>query len=194
MGCPRPSARPRASLLRRAGDCHGPAWYVRMPTPFVFVTAARAGSECVSLADRLPDRVPGERVIHLEAAGLPKPVIPRPISKLSGRWVTYVPYDPSLETPDEGGTNGRLTWIHSVRESSPAECSWPFLIRRSQSRSSGRGVGIRTSQVAEMSMINVTTRRARRSTCGLHLRPRMRRWPGSDALIRGLRAPPRRRC
>jgi hypothetical protein len=25
----------------------------------------------------------------------------------SGRWVAYVPYDPSAETPDEGGTNGR---------------------------------------------------------------------------------------
>ena len=24
----------------------------------------------------------------------------------SGRWVTYVPYDPSFETPDEGGING----------------------------------------------------------------------------------------
>jgi hypothetical protein len=47
-------------------------------------------------------------------------VIPRPISKLSGRWVTYVPFDPSLETPDEGGTNERLTWIHSVRESRPS--------------------------------------------------------------------------
>ena len=34
--------------------------------------------------------------------------------------MTYVPYDPSLETPDEGTTNGRLTGIQSVRKSSPS--------------------------------------------------------------------------
>jgi hypothetical protein len=28
--------------------------------------------------------------------------------------ITYVPYDPSVETPDEGGTNGRLRGIQSV--------------------------------------------------------------------------------
>jgi hypothetical protein len=40
---------------------------------------------------------------------------------------TYVPYDPSVETPDEGGANGRLRGIQFVGESSPAECRWPFL-------------------------------------------------------------------
>jgi hypothetical protein len=35
--------------------------------------------------------------------------------------MTYVPYDPSLETPDEGRTNGRLTGIQSVGEFT--ECS-----------------------------------------------------------------------
>jgi hypothetical protein len=25
--------------------------------------------------------------------------------------ITHVPYDPSVETPDEGGTNGRLTGL-----------------------------------------------------------------------------------
>jgi hypothetical protein len=34
-----------------------------------------------------------------------------PQGKPSGRWVTYVPYDPSFEMPDEGGFNGRLTGI-----------------------------------------------------------------------------------
>jgi hypothetical protein len=28
--------------------------------------------------------------------------------KASGWCVTYIPYGPSVETPDEGGTNGRL--------------------------------------------------------------------------------------
>ena len=40
---------------------------------------------------------------------------------------TYVPYDPSVETPDEDGANGRLRGIQSVGESSPAECRLPFL-------------------------------------------------------------------
>jgi hypothetical protein len=40
---------------------------------------------------------------------------------------TCVPYDLSVETPDEGGTNGRLRGIQSVGESSPAECRLPFL-------------------------------------------------------------------
>ena len=35
---------------------------------------------------------------------LAPPLIRRPTGKLSGRWMTYVPYDPSLETPDEGRT------------------------------------------------------------------------------------------
>jgi hypothetical protein len=26
--------------------------------------------------------------------------------------ITHVPYDPSVETPDEGGTNGRLTGLN----------------------------------------------------------------------------------
>jgi hypothetical protein len=34
----------------------------------------------------------------------------------SGRLVTYVPYSPSFETPDEGATNGRLTGIESGKE------------------------------------------------------------------------------
>jgi len=52
----------------------------------------------------------------------------------SGRWVQltfrmtrYVPYDPSVETPDEGSANGRLRGIQSVGESSPAERRLPFL-------------------------------------------------------------------
>jgi hypothetical protein len=42
---------------------------------------------------------------------------------------TYVPYDPSVETPDGtwDGANGRLRGIQSVGESSPAECRLPFL-------------------------------------------------------------------
>ena len=44
--------------------------------------------------------------------------------KPSGRLVTYVPYSPSSETPDEGATNGRLTGIESVR--SQVECGWPL--------------------------------------------------------------------
>jgi hypothetical protein len=35
----------------------------------------------------------------------------------SGRSVTYVPYDPSLKRPDEGGTNGRPIGAQSLRES-----------------------------------------------------------------------------
>ena len=30
------------------------------------------------------------------------PMIRRPTGKLGGRWVTYVPYNPSLEMPGEG--------------------------------------------------------------------------------------------
>ena len=45
------------------------------------------------------------------------PMIRRPTGKLGGRWVTYVPYNPSLEMPDEGMTNGRLTGIQSNRSS-----------------------------------------------------------------------------
>ena len=48
--------------------------------------------------------------------------------KPSGRLVTYVPYSPSFETPDEGATNGRLTGIESCKESSPAECGFPRLV------------------------------------------------------------------
>ena len=44
---------------------------------------------------------------------------------------TYVPYDLSVETPDEDGANGRLRGIQSVGESSPAECRLPFLSPRS---------------------------------------------------------------
>jgi hypothetical protein len=44
--------------------------------------------------------------------------------------VIYVPYDPSLETPDEGGIDGPAARVQSVRESSPAECSLPFPSRR----------------------------------------------------------------
>jgi hypothetical protein len=42
--------------------------------------------------------------IDLETDDLAPPLIRRPTGKLSGRWMTYVPYDPSLETPDEGRT------------------------------------------------------------------------------------------
>jgi hypothetical protein len=64
----------------------------------------------VSQADRLPGRAPAAPLSHLEgmsaqngdsygergspAAGAR--------GKPSGPWVTYVPYDPSYETPDEG--------------------------------------------------------------------------------------------
>lgn len=40
-------------------------------------------------------------------------MIRRPTSKLDGRWVTYIPYDLSLELPDEGMTNGRMKGIQS---------------------------------------------------------------------------------
>jgi hypothetical protein len=50
VGYPRrvrtPSCQSPASRRRLSRS----AWYVRMPTPFVFMTAARTGSECVSLA------------------------------------------------------------------------------------------------------------------------------------------------
>ena len=36
-----------------------------------------------------------------------------------------------LKRPDEGGINGAPEEVQSVRESSPAECSLPFLSRRS---------------------------------------------------------------
>jgi hypothetical protein len=42
--------------------------------------------------------------IDLETDDLATPLIRRPTGKLSGRWITYIPYDPSLETPDEGWT------------------------------------------------------------------------------------------
>src|SRR5687767_2373118 len=47
--------------------------------------------------------------------------------KASGRSVTSVPYDPSFETPDEGGLSGRLTGASIRTRVSPAEYSWPFL-------------------------------------------------------------------
>jgi hypothetical protein len=47
------------------------------------------------------------------------------------RAVTYVPHDPSFDTPDEGGITDHLRRVQSVRESSPTECNWPFLSRRS---------------------------------------------------------------
>jgi hypothetical protein len=80
-------------------------------------------------------------VSHLKRMSCRTAVIRRPTGKPSGgpqekpsgRWVTYVPYDPSFEMPDEGGFNGRLSGIQSVRESSPAECSWPFLSGRTLS-------------------------------------------------------------
>src|SRR5215204_4618905 len=49
--------------------------------------------------------------------------------KASGRSVTSVPYDPSFETPDEGGPSGRLTGASIPTRVSPAEYSWPFLSR-----------------------------------------------------------------
>jgi hypothetical protein len=45
----------------------------------------------------------------------------------SGRLVTYVPYSPSSETPDEGGTNGRLTGIESVRSQAKPSAAGPSL-------------------------------------------------------------------
>jgi hypothetical protein len=44
-------------------------------------------------------------------------VIHRPTGKVGGRWVTCVPYDPSLEMLDEGMTNGRLKGNQSNRSS-----------------------------------------------------------------------------
>ena len=48
------------------------------------------------------EHVTGRMCIDLETDDLATPLIRRPTGKLSGRWMTYVPYDPSLETPDEG--------------------------------------------------------------------------------------------
>ena len=44
-------------------------------------------------------------------------VIHRPTGKVGGRWVTCVPYDPSVEMLDEGMTNGRLKGNQSNRSS-----------------------------------------------------------------------------
>jgi hypothetical protein len=71
----------------------------------------------VSMRDRLPRRVPTEPVSHLEAdeqanSGDPQGTRkPSSDAKGEAQWavVTYVPYDPSFETPDEGGPSGRLT-------------------------------------------------------------------------------------
>jgi hypothetical protein len=77
----------------------------------------------------LPQLTTGQRdtfhgnLVTLEVDQLPDPVIRRPTrtpsgggeGKPSGRLVTYVPYSPSFETPDEGATNGRLTEIRSVK-------------------------------------------------------------------------------
>jgi hypothetical protein len=74
--------------------------------------------------DRLPRRVPAEPVSHLEAdvqanSGDPQGTR-KPSSDARGeaQWavVTYVPYDPSFETPDEGGPSGRQQGPHSLRE------------------------------------------------------------------------------
>jgi hypothetical protein len=47
--------------------------------------------------------------------------------KPSGRLVTYVPYSPSFETPDEGATNGRLTGIESVGSQAQPSAAGPSL-------------------------------------------------------------------
>jgi hypothetical protein len=52
--------------------------------------------------------------------------------------VTYVPHGPSAETPDEGGTNGRLRGIQSVYEPSPAARSQPFPARAVSPRAATR--------------------------------------------------------
>jgi hypothetical protein len=63
----------------------------------------------------------------------PTPVIRRPTDKLSGRWVPYVPHDPSLEMPDEGRTTGRLTGIlirpQASNRASPAGSLLSTLVR-----------------------------------------------------------------
>jgi hypothetical protein len=48
----------------------------------------------------------------------------------SGLWVTYVPYDPSHEMPDEGGPNECLTGtsIPHVSQAQPSTASAAFLL------------------------------------------------------------------
>jgi hypothetical protein len=76
-------------------------------------------------------RLPGDLCYAWKRMSRRTPVIRRPTGKSSGggrgkpsgRGVTYVPYDPSSETPDGGGTTGRLTGIQSVSESIPVAYS-----------------------------------------------------------------------
>jgi hypothetical protein len=78
-------------------------------------------------SDRLPRRVQAEPLSHLEADEQPNsgnPLRPRNPSgdaraKPSGRSVTYVPDDPSFETPDDGGPSGGLTGA-SIPTSQPS--------------------------------------------------------------------------
>jgi hypothetical protein len=63
-------------------------------------------------------------------------MIRRPTGTLGGRWVTSVPYDPSLEMPDEGMTNGRLKGIqsHKARGQSGLQQRLPNWVTTGKSR------------------------------------------------------------
>ena len=71
----------------------------------------------------VPQRVPQEEADELPDSGDPE--ADREAQRLaagkpSGRWVTYVPYDPSFEMPDEGGPNERLTGDSIPRRVTPS--------------------------------------------------------------------------
>jgi hypothetical protein len=75
------------------------------------VIAKKAGSQADRYRTAYRTAFPGGHVSHLGADELPNTSDPEAHRQAERAWVPYVPYDPSLEMPDEGRTTGRLTGI-----------------------------------------------------------------------------------